>query len=201
MTQIIALAPILLYSITIHEFFHAWAAYKLGDDTAYRMGRVSMNPLVHLDLMGTIAFILAGFGWGKPVPVNPYNFRRPERDDIIVSMAGPLSNIGSALLFALAFRAVGFMGDKEWLGGNAAASASYFFYLAVEVSVILFAFNLIPLPPLDGSHVLASLLPPAAQRWYRENSGLLTIGLFVLVITGVPFLWPIVGRIVSFLLL
>lgn len=198
--RIVALAPIMLYSLTIHEFFHAWAAMKLGDRTALREGRVSLNPLRHLDPMGTIAFLLIGFGWGKPVPVNPYNLRNPRRDDVIVSLAGPVSNIVSAALFAIVFRVIFASVDPMTLGGELGQNALNFFFLATHVSVVLCIFNLLPIPPLDGSHVLEAVLPAEGRRWFRENAGVLQIGLLLLVFLGGRYLLAITDPVTRSLL-
>ena len=102
--SILLFAIAILYALTIHEFFHAWTANKLGDPTAKMQGRLTLNPLAHLDPVGTICFIIAHFGWGKPVPVNPGYFKHPRRDDVLVSAAGPISNFVSALFFGLMFQ-------------------------------------------------------------------------------------------------
>ncbi|MCB9638338.1 MAG: site-2 protease family protein [Myxococcales bacterium] len=159
----------MLISLTFHEFAHAWTAYKLNDDTAYREGRVTLNPIVHLDLMGSIVFLISGgFGWARPVPVNPTNFKQPRRDDILVTGAGPASNlllslISAGLLFALAR-----------FGGSLPAEVngflSHFFRVMVYVNLVLAFFNLIPLFPLDGSHIVTNLLPlNQAYRFKRFN--------------------------------
>ena len=100
------MAPGILFALTIHEYCHAWTANRLGDPTARLQGRLSLNPIAHLDLFGTICFVLAGFGWGKPVPVNPYNFKNPRKGDMLVSFAGPASNFISAFVLGIIFRLV-----------------------------------------------------------------------------------------------
>lgn len=152
------IAVALLVAITVHEFSHAWVAYRLGDPTAKSLGRLSLNPLVHLDPLGTIMMIftaLAGFGigWGKPVPVNPYNLRAGARVGMAqVSLAGPMANLITALVLALPFRLglVGFRTPGPWAG---------LLLTIIIVNVALAVFNLIPISPLDGFKVLLGLLP------------------------------------------
>jgi len=154
---VIVSAPVFLLGVILHELAHAWAAYRLGDDTAKRAGRITLDPLAHLDPLGTIRFIVSsfagfGFGWAKPVPVNPYNFRNVKRDQLLVSLAGPSANLLQAAAWALLLRlAIGFPGlvPGEWLG-----SLVDFFLLGVIINVALLLFNLIPIPPLDGSRVI-----------------------------------------------
>ncbi len=150
--SIIPFAIAILYALTIHEFFHAWTANKLGDPTARMQGRLTLNPLAHLDPVGTICFIIAHFGWGKPVPVNPAYFKHPRRDDVLVSAAGPLSNIVSALFFGLIFQIL-----YKFTG----VPSDLFEVLKqlILINLVLAFFNFIPLYPLDGSHILKGFLP------------------------------------------
>ena len=152
--------PIFFISITFHEFAHALSAKLLGDTTAKKQGRLTLNPLKHIDLIGTIIMPIASFasglaiiGWAKPVPVNRKNFTSPFRDDAIVSFAGPLSNLILALIFLLLL----------WLSGNWDSDYHIrivnFLYYGVFLNIFLFAFNILPLPPLDGSHILFDLFP------------------------------------------
>ncbi|MFA5855141.1 MAG: site-2 protease family protein [Candidatus Gracilibacteria bacterium] len=146
----LALIPIL----TLHEAAHAFAALKLGDPTAERAGRVSLNPLRHLSLLGTIMLFLAGFGWGKPVPVNPRNFAHPLRDSALTALAGPMANLLIAILAAIFYEYLP-DGTILWAVSNA----------FLELSLLLFLFNMLPFPPLDGSKFWILLLP--AQ--YRQS--------------------------------
>lgn len=150
--SIIPFAIAILYALTIHEFFHAWTANKLGDPTAKMQGRLTLNPLAHLDPVGTICFIIAHFGWGKPVPVNPAYFKHPRRDDMLVSAAGPISNIISALFFGIIFQIL-----YKFTG----VTSDLFEVLRqlILINLILAFFNFIPLYPLDGSHILKGFLP------------------------------------------
>ena len=159
--SILIFAIAILYALTIHEFFHAWTANKLGDPTAKMQGRLTLNPLAHLDPVGTICFIIAHFGWGKPVPVNPGYFKHPRRDDVLVSAAGPISNFVSALFFGLIFQV---------LYKFAAVSPDLFRVLEqlIIINLILAIFNCIPLYPLDGSHILKGFLPRNMLSGYES---------------------------------
>ena len=156
----IALMPGLLFSLTIHEFAHARTALAFGDPTALYMGRVTLNPLRHLDPIGTIMIFLIGFGWAKPVPVNPHNLRPPKQGSIAVSLAGPGSNLLFALLLAAAFRVLWVKGvlsfDEGWF-------AAQLILRTLGINIVLFLFNLIPLFPLDGHHIVRELLPGHQQ--------------------------------------
>jgi len=164
----------ILFALTIHEFAHAWTASLFGDPTARRAGRVTLNPLAHIDPLGAICFVLAGFGWGKPVPVNPRNLRHPKRDDMVISFAGPLSNFISAMLFGVIMRtALAHATPSAGAMVSVARLAKY----GVLFNLILCFFNLIPIFPLDGSHVLKGLLPGDLARQYE---GLDRIGPLIL---------------------
>ncbi|KRF11258.1 site-2 protease family protein [Paenibacillus sp. Soil787] len=149
---------VLVLSFTIHEFAHAYSAYKLGDSTAYQFGRVSLNPMVHLDLFGTIMLLIAGFGWAKPVPVNRGNFKNPRLMGIIVTAAGPLSNL---ILAFISFFIFALFQKYGWLNGMSKGSASailIFLQLMIQTNLTLFLFNLIPIPPLDGYRIIQDLV-------------------------------------------
>jgi len=158
--RIITLAIIFLTSVPIHEWAHAWAAYRLGDDTAALRGRLTINPLAHLDPVGTLALVFFGYGWGKPVPVSPYRLRGDRRASwALVSAAGPFSNLVLAMLAAIPFR-------LGWLNLYASSvstiSLEEILIQFILINLSLMLFNLIPIPPLDGSRILGWLLPP---RW------------------------------------
>lgn len=177
----------LLFAITIHEASHAWAAYRMGDPTAHGMGRISLNPLAHIDPIGTVllplVLVLVGapaFGWAKPVIVNPYNLRNPRRDNLWISLAGPAANLTAAassliLILILKLLSPGLTGFlRNFLvykqgfprGFFPLQGLSLILFYAVLVNTYLAVFNLIPVPPLDGSGVLAGLLPDEAVRKY-----------------------------------
>ncbi len=158
LSRLILQIPALLVAVTVHEFAHAVVADRLGDPTARRLGRLTLNPLPHIDPLGAIAFVLAGFGWAKPVPVNGQNLRHPIRDMAWVAAAGPLSN------FTTAFVAEPLAGVLFW---------TYIFNLALGI------FNLIPLPPLDGGHFLPYLIPRASLTFIHQ---LEQVGPFVLIL-------------------
>ena len=158
-SQLVAFG-IVLASLTVHEWAHAWTADRLGDPTARRLGRVSFNPAVHIDLLGTIVLpliaIFSGLpilGWAKPVPVNTSRLGNPRRDFTLVAAAGPASNVLMALAAALVFRS---FGGIESAGG---ALLPNLLVLAVSINILLAVFNMLPIPPLDGGNVLAGLLP------------------------------------------
>jgi len=148
-----------LVAFTVHEFGHAYIAHKLGDDTAKINGRLSLNPLVHLDVIGTISLVLFGLGWGKPVPINPNNFKNPKIDSLKVALAGPLSNLIAVIIFSLILRFIPF--------GALFASVMY---LMIEINIVLMIFNLIPIPPLDGSNILSAILPESYNEAIQELS-------------------------------
>jgi Zn-dependent protease len=173
--RMLLLAPVILFALTFHEFAHAWASSKLGDQTARAAGRVSMNPLRHLDPIGTIALFLFGFGWAKPVPVNPYFMRDQARGFALTALAGPGANLLQALGFGLILRLL----VLTHVGGFLFTIAT----LGVSINLVLAAFNLIPIPPLDGSRVVYYLLPRnmASQYIRLEPFGMwIVIGLMLL---------------------
>lgn len=187
---------VLLFAISVHESAHAWMANRLGDPTAKMLGRISLNPLVHIDLFGTILLpamlILVGFppfGYAKPTPVDNRNFRNPVRDDILTAVAGPVSNFLTALLAVVCLAVIlhGTTGPVSPLfrGTDVASPLAKMFELAILINVILGVFNLIPLPPLDGSHVIRHFLSYETLKVYDR------IGYFGLVI--VMFVLPMVG--------
>ena len=182
--SIILSAPAILFGLTIHEFSHGWVAWRLGDPTAKMMGRLTLNPLKHLDAIGTIALFLFHFGWAKPVPIDPRNFRHPTRDMAISGLAGPAANLLTAAVSGLILRVL----ILFHIGGFIATLTSYF----VLFNLILCFFNLIPIPPLDGSRLLYHLLPPnlAAAYGRLERYGFIILIVIILAgeLTGVSLL-------------
>ncbi len=195
----------LLIALTVHEASHALVAYYLGDPTAKMRGRLTLNPIKHLDLVGSLVFLFTmRIGWGKPVPVNPGNFEKPVRDNALTALAGPLSNF--ILAFAIAF----LMKHTEQYMPGAMASI---FWATFRISIILGVFNLFPLPPLDGSKILGLLIPVkyhAKYDWYLEEGmkyfvAIILIDVFVLdYLFGFSFFLYLIGFLydkVSMLLL
>ena len=149
----------IVFGITIHEFSHAFAAYKMGDSTAKYMGRLTLNPLKHMDVVGFLMLVLVGFGWGKPVPFNPYNLRYKRFGPAIVAIAGPLANLAALIVFGLALRVIVHYTDVA--AENLLVQLVLFM---VQLNLILIVFNLLPIPPLDGSKILYSILPASKQN-------------------------------------
>ncbi len=194
---LIPFIPVLLIALTLHEFGHAWTALRFGDPTAQLAGRVTLDPLKHLDPLGTLFMFIAHFGWAKPVPVNPANFTHP-RADLWVSLAGIIANLLQAIVYALVWHGL-VNWFPQWMGQGIAT----FLWLGVIVNLSLALFNLLPIFPLDGSHVLKNLLP--LNQAYRFSAfserygmmllfGLLIIGNFssvspLRILIGVPRQW------------
>jgi len=178
--------PAILLALTIHELSHAAAAYKLGDHTARDQGRLTLNPIVHLDLLGTIMLLTGLFGWAKPVPVNPYNLRNPKRDLMLISLAGPLSNIVQALLCGFVIRGILALAavNQELLNSPFAKYIMLFLLLAFFINSGLAFFNLLPLYPLDGSKILAWFLPDKYADGYMNATRYAMPVIFGLVIIG-----------------
>ncbi|HMW33894.1 MAG TPA: site-2 protease family protein [bacterium] len=218
MEQLIYL-PVLILAVVVHECAHGLVAKWCGDDTAYREGRITLNPISHVDLWGTIivplvlALSSAGlmFGWAKPVPVNPNNFRHFRRDDILVSMAGPASNFIIAFISALFIVLLSLV----WKAASPESASSMqfgefaleLFKHSIQINLYLALLNLIPIPPLDGSHVIANLLPPHLGEQYRSLG---FIGIFILIVMisiGVinaaidPFIEYLIGLLNAFIVM
>jgi Zn-dependent protease len=188
-TNLIISLLVLIFSLSVHEAAHAWSASQLGDDTAKRLGRVTLNPIAHTDPIGTLLLPLIAMvsgapliGWAKPTPVNTRNLRQPRRDHILVTAAGPISNLLIAFAAAAAIRA-GAIAGGNWL--------DLLLYVALTLNVLLAVFNMLPIPPLDGGQILMALLPPqvALKLGFMYQYGFLI--LMGLLVSGI--LWALIG--------
>lgn len=181
-------APGVLIAITFHEFAHGYAAYKLGDNTAKNQGRLSLNPLDHLDPIGTLMLLVAGFGWGKPVEVNPRNYTRKismEKGEAIVSLAGPLMNFILAIIFTLIYYAIYKFAGISFMTSTVGGIIMVLISTTISINIGLGVFNLIPLPPLDGSKIIMPFLPYKAKQFFINNEQIFYI-IFVLIwVTGI----------------
>ncbi len=204
--------PAILFCLSIHELAHGWMANKLGDHTARNLGRLSLNPLAHIDPFGFIALLVVGFGWAKPVPVITRNFKKPKRDMALTALAGPLSNLLSAFVFGFVYVFVQrlFINQLEanyldmtektvqlWTIGLS------ILYAFVAINISLAIFNLIPIPPLDGSRILDCFLPQKAFVLYHKYEQYITIGLTaILIFTDVLpiILGPVTGFVETVIL-
>ena len=207
--KIAVMAMPLVFAIVFHEVAHGWVANRLGDPTAKMMGRLTLNPLSHIDLIGTIIMpillyvVTSGqfvFGYAKPVPINPNYFKDPKKHMALSSLAGPGINIAMALTFAIVLRGLvildGSMPEPAWTWF--AVPLALMLQIGIEINVLLAVLNIIPIPPLDGSRILYWLLPPrAGQAYYRlERYGFIL--LLLLMTTGI--LWKIMGPLISLIL-
>lgn len=187
--------PALLFGFSIHEFFHAYTAKKLGDSTAEREGRISLNPIVHIDPIGFLLFFFAGFGWAKPVPVNPSAFKNPKRDDLLVSLAGPLSNLGTVVFFSIIVKLIYLCYPKLFAlpayGEVIYDILTYFIW----INIIMTIFNLLPIPPLDGSHILFNLLPDRFHKYKEAIFQFGSIAIIILVFTDLLPVGPVTAAV------
>jgi Zn-dependent protease len=189
MEQMLIALPVLVFSIVLHEVAHGWMAQRQGDSTAAMLGRLTLNPIPHIDPIGSIlvpaVLMMAGgfvFGWAKPVPVNPRNFRNYKRGDILVSLAGVAVNFMLGILFALLLAAAIWGARIFPNGGSTWYALMDMARFGISINFVLALFNLLPIPPLDGSHVMYHLLPPRAGMVYRDlgRFGMIIVFAFLL---------------------
>jgi Zn-dependent protease len=187
----------LILAFTVHELAHAYMAYKFGDPTAKREGRLTLNPLAHIDPIGTLMIFIAGFGWAKPVPVNRFYFSNPRLAGVVVSGAGPISNLILAFLFLFIWFLLNGMGWISWLSEANYDVAYQLFEMVIYLNVVLFVFNLLPFPPLDGYRIIEDLAPShiRAKLSQYENYGI--VFFLILVITPLgDYVFPPLFQIV-----
>ena len=194
--------PGVLVAITFHEFAHGFVAYKLGDNTAKDEGRLSLNPLDHLDPIGTLMLVFAGFGWGKPVQVNPRNYTRKismEKGEAIVSSAGPIMNILLAIIFTLIYFAVKKYASVAFLSSTVGGIILLLIVSIISTNIGLGVFNLIPLPPLDGSKIIMPFLPYKAKEFFVNNEQIFSLIFVVLWVTGIAgiIITPVINWVTS----
>ncbi len=198
--------PVILMALSVHESAHGYAAYKLGDPTARNLGRITLNPIKHFDLIGLLSMMLVHFGWAKPVPIIARNFKNPRRDMAITGAAGPLSNVLLAFLHLLVLRVVltlvapayvdgeiyqfllAYVSGESFtgsLGFTVMSIIVYLLYLGVVMNIVLAIFNLIPIPPFDGSRIFYVFLPPKVYFGIMKYERIIMIVFFILLILGV----------------
>lgn len=184
--------PAVIIALSFHEYAHAWLADKLGDPTPRFTGRLTINPIAHLDILGTIMLLFFRFGWAKPVMVNPANFKKPRRDMALVALSGPVINFILALIFSIPFK----------LGIHLGWATERFFFNALIINLSLMVFNLIPIPPLDGSRIVSYFLSYKLDKYYREIERYGMIILLLLIGLGIvrKVMLPIIFSLLYFLI-
>jgi Zn-dependent protease len=201
LTNLMLRLPVVLLALTVHEFCHGYFAYRMGDPTAYIKGRLTLNPIKHLDPLGTICLLFAPIGWAKPVPIDVTNFRDRRKGILISTVAGPLSNIVQALVFALVLRGILFL--EESVTGQAGSIGLFLAYaqmlcvFAVTINIGLAVFNLLPLFPLDGFHVVTQLLPPKLSKTFAGMAAFGPFGVLALVLIGTMADYPILYKLIT----
>lgn len=200
LTEFLIIAPPILLALTFHEYAHAYMANRLGDSTAKEMGRLTLNPLVHLDLLGTAMLFIVHIGWAKPVPVNPFNFKNPKRDLLWVSLAGPGANLLLAFLFGIGCRVLG-IENLHNLEFGITGLIKFMIGFGLVINIVLAIFNILPIPPLDGSKILMGLIPHQYEQKLEPFLRYGTTILIVLIVFGfigkINILWGIINPFVK----
>ena len=199
--EFLIIAPPILIALTFHEFSHGYVAYRLGDPTAKLAGRLTLNPLPHLDLLGTAMLFIAHIGWAKPVPVNPLNLRNPKKDMFWIALAGPGSNLLLALIFGIGCRLMGISSIRSLTPGLMGL-LQFMVAFGMMINIVLAVFNLLPFPPLDGSKILFGILPRKFETMsypLLQYGPVLLIGLIALgYVTKYNVLWMILKPFIHF---
>ncbi len=190
--QVLSVIFVMIFILPLHELAHGWVAGKLGDPTARMEGRITLNPLASVDTAGALALLLFGFGWAKPVPVNPRYFRNPRRDMALTALAGPVSNLLAGLVGAVAVVAMQLYAPYN--GFTSFVYNALYYYVVVNISLAVF--NLLPVPPLDGSRIVSAFLSQRALMLYYQYQQMFVMLLFVLMVTG--FLSGPLGTVQNF---
>ena len=172
-----------IVALPIHEYAHGYAAYRMGDNTAYRQGRLTLNPLVHIDPLGTLALILFGFGWAKPVQINPLNFENPKKGMMLSALAGPLSNVGLAFI-SMIFYKLSYIPVYMGMSGAFIMTIQTFLLYMISINITLAVFNFIPIPPFDGSRIATYFLPQRIYFKIMQYENIIFIGLLVILWLG-----------------
>lgn len=178
-TRMLAILVIIFLIFPLHEFAHAWMSYKLGDNTAKELGRLTLNPLAHFSTLGSVCLLLFDFGWAKPVPVDYRNLKNPKRDSALISLAGPVSNILAAMIGGLLLNFLPLVKSSSMI-----SRISMFMYYYISINISLAIFNLVPIAPLDGYKILEAFIPERFILKYYKNLHMITIILILLLLFG-----------------
>lgn len=180
--RLLASVVIIFIVLPLHEYAHGWVAYKLGDNTAKYEGRLTLNPIEHIDPLGALGILLFGFGWAKPVPIDSRNFKNPKSGMALTALAGPVSNLLAAVLGAILYHLIFLL--KAYLSNDILFGVMFFFQYYIIINIGLAIFNLIPIPPLDGSKILAAFLPDRIIYKFTRHQNIISFILFCLIILG-----------------
>lgn len=198
--EFLIIAPPILLALTFHEYAHAYVANRLGDPTARQLGRLTLNPLVHLDLLGTAMLFIVHIGWAKPVPVNPLNFRNPKRDLLWVSLAGPGANMLLAFLFGLGCRILG-IETLQNPGSGITGLVRFMIGFGLVINIVLAIFNILPIPPLDGSKIIMGLIPQKYEQqlvpFFKYGPTILIALIVIGFVAKIPILWYMINPFVK----